>query len=296
MRGGRRRARPAALRRRARSARALRADARIAWRSAARPRTRWSRAARSSSPSPARCAGATRRPSRASSSATARRSGSSTRPHARSRSCRVQEGYLSAAGVQFLLGEGKLADEFRIAARGCDAPIVTLMLTPLRPSHFESLELGVDAKTAAVAETTVVDLFGNRTHVAFVDLRENTAPRRRALSLRRARRRARDRGPLKARALSLDGISRHRAATAPQRRAEKLRRRRRPVGLRRNADTDSQRSHPQAADCSQVACDFGRTKGAGGPREGLWEPTGPGRSLGEMQKRENRREDPAGLA
>lgn len=88
----------------------------------------------------------------------------------------LQEGYLSAAGVQFLLGEGKLADEFRIAARGCDAPIVTLLLTPLRPSHFESLELGVDAKTAAVAETTVVDLFGNRTHVGFVDLRENTRP------------------------------------------------------------------------------------------------------------------------
>jgi len=88
----------------------------------------------------------------------------------------LEEGYLSAAGVQFLLGDGKLADEFRIAARGCDAPIVTLLLTPLRPSHFESLELGVDAKTAAVAETTVVDLFGNRTHVGFVDLRENTRP------------------------------------------------------------------------------------------------------------------------
>jgi outer membrane lipoprotein carrier protein len=88
----------------------------------------------------------------------------------------LAEGYLSAAGVQFLLGDGKLIDEFRIAARDCDAPIVTLMLAPLRPSHFESLELGVEAKTAAVAETTVVDLFGNRTRVTFVDLRENTGP------------------------------------------------------------------------------------------------------------------------
>lgn len=88
----------------------------------------------------------------------------------------LAEGYLSAAGVQFLLGEGKLADEFRIAARDCGAPVVTLMLEPLRPSHFESLELGVDAKTAAVVATTVVDLFGNRTHVALSDLRENTRP------------------------------------------------------------------------------------------------------------------------
>lgn len=88
----------------------------------------------------------------------------------------LAEGYLSAAGVQFLLGDGKLTDEFRIAARACDAAIVTLVLTPLRPSHFESLELGVDAKTAVVAETTVVDLFGNRTRVALADLRENTRP------------------------------------------------------------------------------------------------------------------------
>lgn len=88
----------------------------------------------------------------------------------------LAEGYLSAAGVQFLLGDGKLADEFRIAARDCDAPVVTLALTPLRPSHFENLELGVDAKTGVVAETTVVDLFGNRTRVTFEDLRENTGP------------------------------------------------------------------------------------------------------------------------
>jgi outer membrane lipoprotein carrier protein len=88
----------------------------------------------------------------------------------------LAEGYLSAAGVQFLLGEGKLADEFRITARGCDAPIVMLALSPLRPSHFEGLELGVDAKTAVVTETTVLDLFGNRTRVKFVDLRENTRP------------------------------------------------------------------------------------------------------------------------
>lgn len=88
----------------------------------------------------------------------------------------LAEGYLSAAGVQFLLGDGRLADEFRIAARDCGAARVTLVLTPLRPSHFERLELGVDAKTAVVEETVVIDLFGNRTRVALADLRENTRP------------------------------------------------------------------------------------------------------------------------
>ena len=82
-------------------------------------------------------------------------------------------GYLSAAGVQFLLGDGKLADEFQIAAKSCGEPIVTLVLTPKRDAQYERLELRADAKSGAVVETAVVDLFGNRTVVAFRDAREN---------------------------------------------------------------------------------------------------------------------------
>jgi outer membrane lipoprotein carrier protein len=86
------------------------------------------------------------------------------------------EGYLSAAGVQFLLGEGKLQDEFRVAASGCGEPIVTLGLTPRREAQYERLEMRVDRKSGIVRETTVVDLFGNRTTIAFDELRENTGP------------------------------------------------------------------------------------------------------------------------
>lgn len=82
-------------------------------------------------------------------------------------------GYLSAAGVQFLLGDGKLVDEFRIAASGCDAPVVALLLTPKRDAQYERLELRVDAKSGLVVETAVVDLFGNRTVVVFRDSEEN---------------------------------------------------------------------------------------------------------------------------
>jgi outer membrane lipoprotein carrier protein len=85
----------------------------------------------------------------------------------------LAQGYLSAAGVQFLLGDGKLADEFRITAAGCSDPAVTLVLTPKRDAQYERLELRVDAKSGLVAETAVVDLFGNRTVVAFRDSREN---------------------------------------------------------------------------------------------------------------------------
>jgi outer membrane lipoprotein carrier protein len=82
-------------------------------------------------------------------------------------------GYLSAAGVQFLLGEGKLADEFQISAQHCGEPTVTLVLVPKQDAQYERLELRVDAKSGAVAETAVVDLFGNRTVVAFQNAREN---------------------------------------------------------------------------------------------------------------------------
>jgi outer membrane lipoprotein carrier protein len=82
-------------------------------------------------------------------------------------------GYLSAAGVQFLLGEGKLANDFQITAQHCGEPVVTLVLVPKQEAQYERLELRVDAKSGAVAETTVVDLFGNRTVVAFQNSREN---------------------------------------------------------------------------------------------------------------------------
>lgn len=83
------------------------------------------------------------------------------------------EGFLSAAGLQFLLGEGKLADEFRITAQGCDGETATLLLLPKRDAQYERLDLTVERKTGAVRETGVVDLFGNRTRVAFEGVREN---------------------------------------------------------------------------------------------------------------------------
>lgn len=85
-------------------------------------------------------------------------------------------GFLSGAALQFLMGEGRLLDEFSVVARGCGAPEIELLLSPRRDSYYERLELAADAKTGAVRRTAVVDLLGNRTTVSFDDLRANTGP------------------------------------------------------------------------------------------------------------------------
>jgi chaperone LolA len=86
------------------------------------------------------------------------------------------EGHLSAAGVQFLLGAGKLRDEFHVSTSDCGGTAVMLALTPRREAQYESLEMRVDRASGVARETTVVDLFGNRTTIAFDELRENTDP------------------------------------------------------------------------------------------------------------------------
>jgi outer membrane lipoprotein carrier protein len=86
-------------------------------------------------------------------------------------------GYLSGAGLQFLLGSGRLTDEFQVSAQECGRKVVVLVLTPRSDAQYEHLELRVDRATGAVQETTAVDLFGNRTTVAFSDVRENAKPK-----------------------------------------------------------------------------------------------------------------------
>lgn len=86
-------------------------------------------------------------------------------------------GFLSGAALQFLLGGGRLGDEFTIAARGCGRPEVELLLTPRRDATYERLELRADAKSGDVRSTVVVDLLGNRTEIELSDVRANTGPR-----------------------------------------------------------------------------------------------------------------------
>jgi outer membrane lipoprotein carrier protein len=88
----------------------------------------------------------------------------------------VGDGFLTGAGLQFLLGAGRLDEEFSISARTCADTTVDLLLAPRREVSYERLELRVDRETGVVRGTTVVDLFGNRTTLAFAELQENTGP------------------------------------------------------------------------------------------------------------------------
>jgi outer membrane lipoprotein carrier protein len=84
--------------------------------------------------------------------------------------------FLSGAAIQFLLGDGRLVEEFEVDARGCGAPLVQLLLTPRRDSSYERLELRADAKSGEIRSTVVVDVLGNRTEVELSDVRVNTGP------------------------------------------------------------------------------------------------------------------------
>lgn len=92
----------------------------------------------------------------------------------------VTEGYLTGAALEFLLGEGKILDEFNVVASSCvpDAQdAVELRLTPKQPASFESLGLRAKLATGEILATSLVDLFGNRTFISFSNIRINLHPK-----------------------------------------------------------------------------------------------------------------------
>lgn len=91
----------------------------------------------------------------------------------------VTQGYLAGAGLQFLLGEGRLDQDFSISARECGGEgqsSVELELIPLQPASYERIRLLVLVDSGEVRETIIVDLFGNETRIAFHELRLNRDP------------------------------------------------------------------------------------------------------------------------
>jgi outer membrane lipoprotein carrier protein len=82
----------------------------------------------------------------------------------------VGAGFLSGTAIQFLLGEGDLREAFEIAALDCGKEALELDLVPREPSTYERLRMRIDPATGDVQETTVVDLLGNRTRVAFEEI------------------------------------------------------------------------------------------------------------------------------
>lgn len=83
----------------------------------------------------------------------------------------VGEQFLSGAAFQFLLGSGRIVDDFRVSADRCDAPRAKLTLTPKKDATYQSLELEIDTASGEAHATAVLDLFGNRTEVEFSEIR-----------------------------------------------------------------------------------------------------------------------------
>jgi outer membrane lipoprotein carrier protein len=89
----------------------------------------------------------------------------------------VDEGFLSGAAVQFLLGQGDMRREFAISLVGsCAAERVELELVPREPASYEKLRVVASPVTGDLARTEVHDLLGNVTVVAFSQLEFNRDP------------------------------------------------------------------------------------------------------------------------
>jgi len=88
----------------------------------------------------------------------------------------VTQGYLSGAGVSFLVGEGNLLEEYQVSAQTCGDLEIELELIPRADASYERLGLRVVRATGEVRATRIVDLFGNVTEVRFRDLRVNQDP------------------------------------------------------------------------------------------------------------------------
>jgi outer membrane lipoprotein carrier protein len=100
------------------------------------------------------------------------------------------------AALSFLLGKGKLTDEFEISAAG-EVPYgaktdYRLSLKPKKPqATYKSIYFIVDAKSFYVTETVLVNAQGDINDISFSDLKVNT--NRHPLRLDRPRRREDDR-------------------------------------------------------------------------------------------------------
>ena len=89
---------------------------------------------------------------------------------------RMDGGYLAGAALQFLFGSGQLSEVFSAEVLGCGSAGVEVGLVPREAAAFERLSLTVGQEDSLIRETSIVDLFGNRTVIRFQEMVVNQAP------------------------------------------------------------------------------------------------------------------------
>jgi outer membrane lipoprotein carrier protein len=82
----------------------------------------------------------------------------------------LEKGGVDPTALSFLMGEGRLEQEFRPRLvpqeAGADPPVLVLDLIPLGEPSFELLRLWLDPESHELRESTVRDLLGNETRIA----------------------------------------------------------------------------------------------------------------------------------
>lgn len=86
-----------------------------------------------------------------------------------------QGGFVSTTPVSFLLGVGRITDQFRPEAdpRGCRGARVYVRLAPKNAEELGALAFGVDRVTFDIVEAAVTDPMGNVTTLTFSDVARN---------------------------------------------------------------------------------------------------------------------------
>jgi outer membrane lipoprotein-sorting protein len=83
---------------------------------------------------------------------------------------------MSAAAVQFLLGEGELTRDFEISALSCASDVAELKLVPKAAASYEKMHVLLDRTTGDLRRTTVFFVLGNVTEVVFSNIETNRDP------------------------------------------------------------------------------------------------------------------------
>jgi len=89
---------------------------------------------------------------------------------------KIGGGYLAGAALQFLFGSGQLSEVFSATLLGCGPAGVEIDLVPLEAASYERLSLTASPKDGLIQETSIVDLFGNRTTIRFSEIVLNESP------------------------------------------------------------------------------------------------------------------------
>lgn len=89
---------------------------------------------------------------------------------------RMGGGYPAGAALQFLFGSGQLREVFSAEVLGCGPAGVEIGLVPREAASFERLSLIVSPDDSLIRETSIVDLFGNRTTIRFSEIVLNKSP------------------------------------------------------------------------------------------------------------------------